>query len=82
MLRDPPKNREYMWREMEKAVGSVDGSQTMKGLRNLAGDLRLMGVGSGEMKAMFEEHSSGVHVQDRLERGKADVRRFPERLMY
>ena len=66
-----------MWREMEKAVGSVEGSQTMEGLRNLARDLHLIGVGSGKMKAMFKEHLSGVHVQDRLERGEAEVREVP-----
>lgn len=34
----------------------------MKGFRNLVRDLRLMGVGSGEMKVMFEEYSFGVYV--------------------
>lgn len=52
---------------MEKAVGSVEGSLTVKGLRNLARELHLIGVGGGEMKAAFKEQSSGVHVQQRLE---------------
>lgn len=70
---------------MEKAIGSVKGSQTMKGLRNLTRDLHLMGLGSGEMKAMFKEQSSGVHVQDRLEWGRGGglkSGRFPARLMF
>ena len=54
---------------MEKAVGSVEGSQTMKSLRNLAKDLDVIGVESGKMKALFKEHLSGVHVQERLGQG-------------
>lgn len=66
---------------MEKAVGNVERSQTMEGLGNLAKDLCLIG-GSGKMKAMFKEHSSGVHVQGRLEQGKLKSGRFPGKLMY
>lgn len=53
-----------MWRKMGKVVGSVKGSQTMKGLRNLACDLHLMRVGRGEMKAVFREHLFSVHIQN------------------
>ena len=61
---------------MEKAVGPAEGSETMRGLRNLARDLCLI-VGSGKMKATCKEHSSGVHVQDRLEQGRLKLGRFP-----
>lgn len=53
----------------------------MKGLRNPARDLHLI-VGSGEMKAMFKSHSSGVHVQNRLGKGKLRSGRFPRQLRY
>lgn len=49
----------------------------MKGPRNLARDLCLIGVGSGEMKAMFNKNLSGVHVQERLEFGEAEVKEVP-----
>lgn len=42
-------------------------SDREKGLRNLARELHLIGVGGGEMKAVFKARSSGVHVQERLE---------------
>lgn len=53
----------------------------MKVLRNLARDLRLI-VGSGEMQAIFKEHLSGVHVQNRLEQRRLKLGSFPRWLMY
>ena len=60
-LTDPPNS------EQKVHVEENGGGSDHEGPQKPGMDLHLIGVGGGEMKAVFKEQSSGVHVQDRLE---------------
>lgn len=67
-LTDPPNSEQKVHvEENGKSCWISRGESDHEGPQKPGMDLHLIGVGGGEMKAVFKEQSSGVHVQDRLE---------------